>query len=540
MGREPREGNVLMSFRAAVVGSLLLLMSVGCSGSREEALESAELKAADETVAVEALEAPRECVKALARLETGAALNLREGPSSTAHVLLTMPEGSELSISGASGCPENGYYPVRFGGFTGWAYGAHLRTSTSTLVAAISAENSRDEAVARAQSGVGFSYWWGHGRWLETGATSTNKGSCSGSCPSCTHSGSYGADCSGFAAKVWVVPSSNNDLSVDAHPYSTAVFENEYHGWHNVARADLKRADAMVYNTDGAGHIFIYDRTDQWGNVFAYECKGCVDGCVEGFRGVSASYKGIGRDGIVDSLPDPSTTFTGRWYLRDANSAGANNIPGIAYGGAGDIPMVGDWDGNGTSTVGVYRAGVWYLRNSNTTGSHTVASFAYGGGTDIPLVGDWDGNGTDTVGVYKSGVWYLRNANTAGAHTVPSFSYGGGTDIPVVGDWDGDGTDTVGVYRGGIWYLRNSNTAGSHTIPSFAYGGPNDIPVVGDWDGDGIDTVGVVKNGVWYLRNSNTAGAHTIPSFAYGAYATDKPVVGDWNADGTTTIGVAR
>ncbi|WP_331114573.1 hypothetical protein, partial [Archangium sp.] len=445
-----------MRFRAAVVGSFLLMMSAGCSGPREEALESAELKAADETVPVEALAAPRECVKTTERLETGAALNLREGPSSTARVLLTMPEGLELSISGASACPENGYYPVRFGAFTGWAYGAHLRTST--LEAELSAENSRDEAIARAQSGVGFSYWWGKGRWLETGATSTNKGSCTGSCPSCTHSGTYGADCSGFAAKVWVVPSTNNVLSVEQHPYGTVHFANEYYGWHNVARGSALRADAMVYNDGSGGHIFIYEKGDPWGSMYAYECRGCADGCVEGYRTASSAYKAISRDGIVDSVPDPSTSFTGRWYLRDYNTAGANNIPGIAYGGAGDIPKVGDWDGDGTTNIGVYRAGVWYLRTLNSTGSHNIASFAYGGGTDIPLVGDWDGNGTDTVGVYKSGVWYLRNSTSAGSHTIASFAYGGGTDIPVVGDWDGDGTDTVGVYRGGVWYLRNSNT----------------------------------------------------------------------------------
>ncbi|HZI07958.1 MAG TPA: SH3 domain-containing protein, partial [Archangium sp.] len=303
------------------------MMSVGCSGPREQALESAELKAADETVAVEAIEAPRECVKAQARLETGAALNLREGPSSTAPVLLTMPEGSELSISGASGCPENGYYPVRFGGFTGWAYGAHLRTST--LEAELSADNSRDEAIARAQSGVGYSYWWGHGRWLETDPTSTTRGSCVGACPSCTHSGSYGADCSGFAAKVWVVPSTNNNVSVDLHPYSTYHFENEYHGWHNVTRGSVLRADAMVYN-DGGGHIFIYEKGDPWGSMYAYECKGCEEGCVYNIRSAGSAYKAISRDGIVDSLPSPSTSFSGRWYLRDFNSAGANNIPGIA------------------------------------------------------------------------------------------------------------------------------------------------------------------------------------------------------------------
>jgi hypothetical protein len=234
-------------------------------------------------------------------------------------------------------------------------------------------------------------------------------------------------------------------------------------------------------------------------------------------------------------------TFTGLWYLRDAASAGANNIPTISYGGgASDTPVVGDWDGNGTDTVGVFRGNTWYLRNSNTSGSHTVPSFAYGTSTDKPMVGDWNGDGIDTIGVYRNGSWYLRDSNSAGANNIPGFAYGGGTDIPVVGDWDGNGTDTVGVFRGGVWYLRNSNSAGYHTVPSFTYGGPGDIPVVGDWNGDGIDTVGVVRNGIWYLRDSNTAGYHTIPSFGYGDPNIDLFLVGDWNADRKTTVGVAR
>ena len=61
------------------------------------------------------------------------------------------------------------------------------------------------DVVSWAQYGMGYSYWWGNGRWRTDKAS---PGSCSGSCPKCKHSGSYGADCSGFVAKVWRVPSS--------------------------------------------------------------------------------------------------------------------------------------------------------------------------------------------------------------------------------------------------------------------------------------------------------------------------------------------
>ena len=51
-------------------------------------------------------------------------------------------------------------------------------------------------------------------------------------------------------------------------------------------------------------------------------------------------------------------------------------------------------------------------------------SFGYGGTTDLPITGDWDGNGTFTPGVVRNGSrWYLRNANTTGPGTI-AFDYG--------------------------------------------------------------------------------------------------------------------
>jgi len=44
-----------------------------------------------------------------------------------------------------------------------------------------------------------------------------------------------------------------------------------------------------------------------------------------------------------------------------------------------DIPVVGDWNGDRITTVGVYEAdtGAWLLRNSNSPGAPNIA-FNYG------------------------------------------------------------------------------------------------------------------------------------------------------------------
>jgi uncharacterized protein YraI len=51
------------------------------------------------------------------------ALNLRAGPSTRDDVLAVMPEGAIVEITGD---PENGFYPVRYDGENGWAFGDYL------------------------------------------------------------------------------------------------------------------------------------------------------------------------------------------------------------------------------------------------------------------------------------------------------------------------------------------------------------------------------------------------------------------------------
>src|SRR5437764_15114474 len=84
----------------------------------------------------------------------------------------------------------------------------------------------------------------------------------------------------------------------------------------------------------------------------------------------------------------------------------------------------------------------FYLRNSNTSGVADV-SFRYGGPGDVPLVGDWDGNGIETVGVHRGNAFFLRNSNSSGTADA-TFTFGDAGDIPLVGDWNGDGAGTLG------------------------------------------------------------------------------------------------
>lgn len=121
------------------------------------------------------------------------------------------------------------------------------------------------------------------------------------------------------------------------------------------------------------------------------------------------------------------------------------------YGSEGDIPVAGDWNGDGISNIGVFREGTWYL-DTDGDGRFSASDqvVQYGRPGDIPVVGDWNGDGTSKLGVYRQGQWYLdTNGNRVLDAQDATFRLGGPGDIPVVGDWNGDGTDEVGVYHPG-------------------------------------------------------------------------------------------
>lgn len=185
---------------------------------------------------------------------------------------------------------------------------------------------TRDEIVDLAKTGVGYSYWWGHDQWRLDGS---QPGSCSGSCPDCTHSGSYGADCSGYVGKVWQVPGPIA-LTTYSHPYSTREFRYQSYHWDQVSRGDTRKADALVYRNseNTGGHVILYESGDPWGSSWVYEAKGCSYGIVHNLKSIGSSYVAIRRHKI-ESTPAVGTV-QGVVY-RDAGAGSADmstRVPG--------------------------------------------------------------------------------------------------------------------------------------------------------------------------------------------------------------------
>jgi parallel beta-helix repeat protein len=247
--------------------------------------------------------------------------------------------------------------------------------------------------------------------------------------------------------------------------------------------------------------------------------------------GLGSSPVGLCSAGDTVGLVDPAT---GEWSLR--NSVGT--VTSFFYGNPGDLPIAGDWDGDGVATPGLYRQsdGFLYSRNSNTTGVADAECFA-GDPSDVPIAGDWDGDGDDNLGIYRPSEqrFYLFTTTCTGTPMGAaqiSFLFGNPGDNPVAGDWDGDGIDEVGLHREstGFFYWRNTLDTGVADGEIF-FGDPGDRFVSGDWGVvDGKDTPGLFRPSdvTFYFRHTLTQGVADSQFTWTGAGSSWLPVAGDF------------
>ncbi|RPI24411.1 MAG: hypothetical protein EHM57_02760, partial [Actinobacteria bacterium] len=156
-------------------------------------------------------------------------------------------------------------------------------------------------------------------------------------------------------------------------------------------------------------------------------------------------------------------------YLRNSNTQGVADIR-FFFGNPGDVPIPGDFDGDGCDTVSLYRPATSQVFVINELGANNgglgaaETTYAFGNPGDVPFVGDFDGDGDDTIGLHRAstGFVYFRNALTTGIAD-NSFYWGDPGDVVFAGDWNSDGVDTPALFRASnsTFYWRNSNTAGN-------------------------------------------------------------------------------
>ena len=160
------------------------------------------------------------------------------------------------------------------------------------------------------------------------------------------------------------------------------------------------------------------------------------------------------------------------------------------------------------SRIGVFRPSVggWYFDNGNGSwdGCGVDACFAFGIAGDVPVLGDYDGDGKADIAVYRNGDWYILRSSDGG---VTSVGWGIAQDIPVPADYDGDGKTDIAVYRNGDWFIHRSSDGG---VTSVGWGIAQDIPVPADYDGDGKTDIAVYRNGDWFILRSSDGGVTSV------------------------------
>lgn len=283
----------MLTLKVHQFGLLLSLVLAGaaCGGVVDDEVTSADGTDYGDDAEGASLDAMTAVVGQKAIVVAKSGLNMRTKPSTSGSIITAIPYRTSVDVLQKQGS----WFSVSYNGQLGWSYGAYLDGTGSSSDTGGSGGSSGgttttdpSDMIARARSGLGFSYYWGGGCWEPE---SSSTGACYGSCPDCSHKGQWGADCSGYVAKIWQVPG-DIEVSDCGHPYSSADFYSKQTHWYPVSRSSAKAGDAFVRN----GHIFLYNGGDAWGSMKAFEAKGCSYGIVYNSRTADSSYRVIRRD----------------------------------------------------------------------------------------------------------------------------------------------------------------------------------------------------------------------------------------------------
>jgi hypothetical protein len=257
---------------------------------------------------------------------------------------------------------------------------------------------------------------------------------------------------------------------------------------------------------------------------------------------------------VTPTYPDKIGVFRNSTHLfyQDYNGNGVWQGASIDrrynFGLSEDLPVSGDWNNDGTSEIGVFRNSthLFYLdynRSGTWEGASIDRRYNFGLSGDLPVSGDWNGDGNAEIGVFRPSTHlfhldYNGSGTWNGAVIDRTYNFGLSGDLPVSGDWNGDGNAEIGVFRPSthlfhLDYNGSGTWNGAVIDRTYNFGLTGDLPVSGDWNGDGNAEIGVFRPSTHlfhldYNGSGTWNGASIDRTYNFGLSG-DLPISGKWS-----------
>jgi hypothetical protein len=270
------------------------------------------------------------------------------------------------------------------------------------------------------------------------------------------------------------------------------ILQSRY-GMVTVQFGSAERNDIAVpadYDGDGLWDVAIWRPTDGlWQGHSAFWILSSRDGSISTFPwGLEGDNPRITQDFDGDGKADPAivrrTNGAMEWWVM----LSTGGISAATFGKDSDYVVRGDFDGDNRADLAVYRTVKDATAPANTfiitqSSDQSTMFTQFGMPGDMAVPGDFDGDGSSDIAVFRANatdlqaMWYWISSRYHDVRMMPFGMYldRPGMDCPAPGDYDKDGATDIALWR---MIAKNPNAefhqlitkGGEETYVAFPFG----------------------------------------------------------------------